>query len=92
MSTPAKNQFPGAVTRFDELVSSNQIQGLLIHSTGVFLPYHRYLLHIHETFLRECNYTGVIPYVSSRARQQLERPPALTDDTDIGTRQKMLEN
>ncbi len=63
MGTPAKTNLPGAKTRFDELVSSHQIQALLVHSTGVFLPFHRYLLHAHHTFLRDCGYTGVIPYV-----------------------------
>jgi len=63
MSTPQKlNRLPGAKTRWDELVSLHQIHALQIHTTGQFLPYHRYYLKTLETLLRECNFKGVMPY------------------------------
>jgi len=73
MSMPGRANLPGAVTVFDDLVSSHQIQALQIHSTGVFLPYFRYMLHAHELFMRECGYTGTIPYVSCLLSNMLEK-------------------
>ena len=64
LSSPAKlGTFPGAITRWDELAALHQILALQIHSTGNFLPYHRYFLHIHESLLNECGYKGGLPYV-----------------------------
>ncbi|KAI1343105.1 hypothetical protein F5Y15DRAFT_429071 [Xylariaceae sp. FL0016] len=63
MRSPAKlNKIPGAKTRWDELVGLHQILALQIHSTGNFLPFHRYFLHAHEFLLNECGYTGGLPY------------------------------
>lgn len=56
------NKMPGAKTRWDEFVSLHQIHALQIHSTGTFLPYHRYFLHVHEALLAECGYTGGLPW------------------------------
>jgi len=65
MTTPAKlKKLPGAKTRWDEIVSLHQIMALQIHSTGVFLPFHRYFLHVHKALLMECGYKGALPYVS----------------------------
>lgn len=62
MKSPAKvGKLPGAVTRWDELASLHQIHALQIHSTGQFLPYHRYFLHVHEFLLNECGYHGGMP-------------------------------
>lgn len=62
MTSPAKlNKLPGAKTRWDELASLHQLHALQIHSTGTFLPYHRYFLHIHDFLLAECGYTGGHP-------------------------------
>ncbi len=62
MKTPAKlTQLPGVKTRFDEIVSLHQMNALLIHGTGTFLPFHRYYLHMHEVLLKECGYTGGHP-------------------------------
>jgi tyrosinase len=62
MKSPAKmNKMPGAKTRWDEFASLHQIHALQIHSTGQFLPYHRYFLHVHEYLLSECGYTGGLP-------------------------------
>lgn len=63
MRTPQKlNKMPGAKTRWDEFVSLHQIHALQIHSTGTFLPYHRYFLNIHQALLAECGYTGALPW------------------------------
>jgi len=63
MAKPAKlNRMPGAKTRWDELVGLHQIMALQIHSTGTFLPFHRYLLHAQQFLLSECGYTGPLPY------------------------------
>ena len=63
MATPAKlNRMPGAKTRWDELVGLHQIMALQIHSTGNFLPFHRYLLHAQQFLLSECGYQGPLPY------------------------------
>jgi tyrosinase len=63
MTSPQKlNLLPGAKTRWDELVSLHQIHALQIHTTGQFLPYHRYYLKTLEFLLRECNFKGVLPY------------------------------
>lgn len=62
LKAPAKlNKMPGAVTRWDEFVSLHQLHALQIHSTGQFLPYHRYFLHVHEFLLAECGYKGPHP-------------------------------
>ncbi|KAI1847898.1 hypothetical protein JX265_001904 [Neoarthrinium moseri] len=62
MSSPATVKLPGAKTKWDQLVSLHQIHALQIHSTGTFLPYHRYFLHTHEFLLNECGYKGGLPY------------------------------
>ncbi|KAK4244190.1 hypothetical protein C7999DRAFT_35458 [Corynascus novoguineensis] len=63
LTSPQKlNLLPGAKTRWDELVSLHQIHALQIHTTGQFLPYHRYYLKVLEVLLRECGYEGAIPY------------------------------
>jgi len=62
MNAPAKlNKMPGAKTRWDELVGLHQVLALQIHSTGTFLPYHRYILHAHEYLLSECGYKKGLP-------------------------------
>ena len=63
MTSPQKlNRLPGAKTRWDELVSLHQIHALQIHTTGQFLPYHRYYLKTLEFLLRECGFKGTLPY------------------------------
>ena len=62
LKSPQKlNRLPGAKTRWDELASLHQIHALQIHTTGNFLPYHRYFLHAHESLLRECGYKDALP-------------------------------
>ena len=62
LTSPQKmNKLPGAKTRWDELTSLHQIHALQIHTTGTFLPYHRYFLRVHQVLLAECGYTGDLP-------------------------------
>ncbi|KAF2731269.1 Di-copper centre-containing protein [Polyplosphaeria fusca] len=65
MARPATLNLPGTRTRFDELQMihvRNTADGP-IHGVGVFLPFHRYYVALHESLLRtECNYTGGQPY------------------------------
>jgi tyrosinase len=63
METPARLDLPGAKTRFDELQAIHQLQAYATHFVGAFLPFHRMMMHAHESALRnECNYTGYQPY------------------------------
>lgn len=63
MRLPPKVGLRGCQTLFDELQANHQIQAAVTHFVGAFLPYHRYLMHIHEHFLRtECGWTGSQPY------------------------------
>ena len=52
----------GAKTRWDELVMLHQVEALQIHSTGTFLPFHRYFLHVHQFLLAECGYKDGLPW------------------------------
>jgi tyrosinase len=64
LTSPQKmNKLPGAKTRWDEITALHQIHALQIHTTGTFLPYHRYFLRVHQALLAECGYTGDLPYV-----------------------------
>ncbi|KAK4167230.1 hypothetical protein QBC43DRAFT_349349 [Cladorrhinum sp. PSN259] len=62
MSTNATLPLPGVRTKYDELVSIHQLHALTIHSTGVFLPWHRWYLHLHELLLKNCGWTHGTPY------------------------------
>ncbi|KAM7195627.1 Di-copper centre-containing protein [Rhypophila sp. PSN 637] len=62
MAKPGNPALPGVRTLFDEMVSIHQLQTLTIHSTGTFLPWHRWYLDLHERNLRDCGFKGGIPY------------------------------
>jgi len=63
MKKPAKLGLPGTRTRFDDFQAIHQVQAYATHHVGAFLPFHRLLMHVHETALRtECGYTGYQPY------------------------------
>ncbi|KAM7188371.1 Di-copper centre-containing protein [Rhypophila sp. PSN 637] len=63
MKKPATLGLPGAKTRFDELQAIHALQAYATHFVGAFLPFHRLMMHTHETALRnECGYTGYQPY------------------------------
>lgn len=85
--SPAKlNKFPGAKTRWDELTALHQIHALQIHSTGTFLPFHRYLLKVHHTLLGECGYTAsVLPYWDeTRDASAFSASPVFDPDPTLG--------
>ncbi|RAH77187.1 Di-copper centre-containing protein, partial [Aspergillus japonicus CBS 114.51] len=64
---PAETHLPNVTSRYTDLVALHQSLTDYVHWDGVFLPWHRYLLHTHETLLRtQCNYTGPIPWWDER--------------------------
>jgi tyrosinase len=79
-SPPKAGRLPWAKTRWDEFAGLHQIMALQIHSTGNFLPYHRYFLHILKALLAECGYNDTLPYVLSTA---VRDPSASTGLTSI---------
>lgn len=47
---------------FDDLIAVHQVQGYDVHQDGLFLPFHRLMLHAHEKLLRDvCGYEGRQP-------------------------------
>ncbi|KAF4568167.1 hypothetical protein EYR40_010436 [Pleurotus pulmonarius] len=60
---PARTNFTGVRTRFDDFQALHVSLVLEIHLVGQFLPWHRRMLHVYEKALREeCGYTGAQPY------------------------------
>ncbi|PQE09193.1 tyrosinase central domain-containing protein [Rutstroemia sp. NJR-2017a BBW] len=54
---------PGARSRYDDFVAAHMNQTFTIHSTGNFLGWHRYFVHVYEKALRDqCGYKGYQPY------------------------------
>ncbi|EGF99458.1 uncharacterized protein MELLADRAFT_94290 [Melampsora larici-populina 98AG31] len=69
MNAPSKMKYPGAVTRYDDLVAIHQLQSDYpngndkLHVTARFLYWHRLYLLLFELLLRvECGYTGKMAY------------------------------
>lgn len=62
MKQPARSGLPGALTLFDDLIASHQVQAFDVHKDGLFLPFHRLLMYAHEKLLRDvCGYKGFQP-------------------------------
>lgn len=41
-----------------------ELTEVTVHNSAMFLPYHRYFIHLYHKALREnCRYHGTIPYV-----------------------------
>ncbi|KAL4252674.1 Di-copper centre-containing domain superfamily protein [Pleurotus pulmonarius] len=60
---PARTNFTGVRTRFDDFQALHVSLVPEIHLVGQFLPWHRRMLHVYEKALREeCGYTGAQPY------------------------------
>ena len=54
---------PGIRNRYDDFVGSHLLLTPFVHASGLFLPFHRFYVHLYETALRtECGYTGAQPY------------------------------
>ncbi|KAL0956660.1 hypothetical protein HGRIS_002792 [Hohenbuehelia grisea] len=48
---------------YDDLVYMHMDLNHLVHFTGLFLPWHRYYVHVYEIAMKKsCGYTGVTPY------------------------------
>ncbi|KAM4062808.1 tyrosinase [Hirsutella rhossiliensis] len=62
-STADPRVAPGNRNRMDDFTSSHIKVATLIHSSGYFLPWHRYFVWAYEKSLREeCHYQGYQPY------------------------------
>ena len=58
---PAKA--PGARSRYDDFQAAHILQTTFVHGTGSFFAWHRHLVWLYETALREeCGYSGYQPY------------------------------
>lgn len=65
---PQQTGLEASVSRFDDLVKAHQLQSMLVHGDGWFLPFHRLHMHAHERLLREeCGYNGAQPYWDEEA-------------------------
>ncbi|KAK3305190.1 uncharacterized protein B0T15DRAFT_555122 [Chaetomium strumarium] len=54
---------PGARTRYDDYIITHIDATDFVHASGLFLPFHRHLLHLFEHDLRSlCGYAGPMPY------------------------------
>ncbi|KAH6617539.1 hypothetical protein F5144DRAFT_660919 [Chaetomium tenue] len=54
---------PGARTRYDDFIVTHIDQTPFAHASGLFLPFHRHLIHRFGEVLREeCGYDGPLPY------------------------------
>ncbi|KAM7206881.1 hypothetical protein V8F20_002587 [Naviculisporaceae sp. PSN 640] len=86
ITSPQKlNRLPGAKTRWDELVSLHQIHALQIHTTGQFLPYHRYYLKTFEFLMQECGYHGPLAYWDeTRDAGKFSSSPVFSATTGVG--------
>jgi tyrosinase len=63
MNRPSAGGFPASRSRYEDLVSVHQQMAGTVHMTGVFLPWHRYYVHIFEDMLRaECGYNSPVPW------------------------------
>ncbi|KFY97323.1 hypothetical protein V500_02113 [Pseudogymnoascus sp. VKM F-4518 (FW-2643)] len=75
---PAKA--PGARTRYDDFQAAHIIQTTVVHGTGSFFAWHRHLIWLYETALRdECGYKGYQPYWdwSKYANKPLSQNPLI---------------
>ncbi|KAK4120100.1 Di-copper centre-containing protein [Parathielavia appendiculata] len=74
----------GAHTRYDDFVVAHIEQTPLVHASGLFLPFHRYFLHLYEQDLRtKCAYTGPFPYWDWSLSYQDPRNASVFDGTDL---------
>jgi len=61
-SKPSLLKWKSTATRFDDFVAVHS-NATGVHFTGSFLPWHRWLIAVYESTLRqECGYTGTQPY------------------------------
>ncbi|KAG0134204.1 hypothetical protein HOY82DRAFT_577371 [Tuber indicum] len=87
MKKQGKTGLPATRTLFDDLLAVHQTQAGNVHNDGWFLPFHRLLVHAHETLLlRECEYSGGQPYwdEAHEAGRFTRSPVFRGDDTGFG--------
>ncbi|SPQ26437.1 88c663b0-d9d2-428b-889e-92a8e620b601 [Thermothielavioides terrestris] len=78
---------PGARTRYDDFIVTHIDQTPFVHGSGLFLPFHRHLVHLFETDLRaRCGYAGPLPYWDWTRSWRDPRRAQLFDgsDTSLG--------
>lgn len=82
MREPAKTSFEDVTSRFEELQAVHQILTPEVHQNSAFLPWHRYMLHIHEDVLRnECGYKGPMPWWDETLdRGKFDKSPLFTEE------------
>ncbi|KAG7293508.1 hypothetical protein NEMBOFW57_003560 [Staphylotrichum longicolle] len=57
------SEIPGVRNRYDDFVGGHLQLTPFVHADGLFLPFHRFYVHLYETALRtECGYRGAQPY------------------------------
>ncbi|CAK7206467.1 hypothetical protein SEUCBS139899_009263 [Sporothrix eucalyptigena] len=60
-----KDQFPGAISRFDDFVAFHMTQAMMLHDPQHLFASHKYFIWTYEKALREeCGYTGYQPYMN----------------------------
>lgn len=81
------NVNPAVRNLFDDMQAVHQIQSGHIHSSGHFLPFHRYHMWAHETLLREaCGYTGAQPWwEEQRDAGKFALSPIFSPNTGFGS-------
>ncbi|KJK76587.1 hypothetical protein H634G_08175 [Metarhizium anisopliae BRIP 53293] len=92
-SKPATPPAGPARTRFEQFVLAHADQSLLIHFSGLLLPWHRYFLSLYEKALRdECGYQGHQPYWdwSRSAADPLNASIFDGTDTSLGSNGKAI--
>ncbi|KAJ4290793.1 hypothetical protein N0V88_006543 [Collariella sp. IMI 366227] len=57
------SEVPGVRNRYNDFVSGHLQLTPFVHADGLFLPFHRFYVHLYEKALREeCGYKGAQPY------------------------------
>ncbi|KAH9816577.1 hypothetical protein DFH28DRAFT_208348 [Melampsora americana] len=87
ITQPSKMKYPGAISRYDDLVYIHQVQSDfpggkdVLHVTGRFLAWHRLYMALFELLLRvECGYTGPMAYWDERVDAGKFRDAAIIKD------------
>ncbi|KAF6828587.1 hypothetical protein CPLU01_08456 [Colletotrichum plurivorum] len=65
MALPSEGNdlWPGAKSRFDDFQGMHIYMTQKVHFNGPFLPWHRWMLYLYESELRnKCSYKGALPY------------------------------
>ncbi|KAL2186890.1 Di-copper centre-containing protein [Thermothelomyces heterothallicus CBS 203.75] len=71
---------PGARALYDDFIVAHILQTPFVHASGLFLPFHRHLLHLFAGALRDrCDYAGPLPYWDWTASYADPRAAAVFD-------------